>query len=104
VETELRHALTTAEASPPAAMTADEYAGPVSESVLHTVRAQTVGVHGVNLIFAATASMERGLENFSLLSVARLERKPAWLSLNPLMSIVLRTLRPDSYRSLRASG
>jgi hypothetical protein len=76
----------------------------VSESVLHTMRAQVVGVRGVNLIFAAMAGMERGLDNFYLLRGARLESKPAWLSLNPLVSIVLRALRPDSYRRLRTSG
>jgi hypothetical protein len=79
-------------------------AGLVSESVLHGMREQVAGVRDVNLIFAAMAGMERGLDNFYLLRGARLESKPAWLSLNPLMSIVLQTLRPDSYRRLRASG
>ena len=76
----------------------------VSESVLHTMRAQVAGVRDVNLIFAAMAGMERGLDNFYLLRGARLESRPARLSLNPLMSVVLRTLRPDSYRTLRGSG
>jgi hypothetical protein len=51
----------------------------VSESVLHTMRAQVAGVRGVNLIFAAMAGMERGLDNFYLLRGAQLEDKPAWL-------------------------
>ena len=79
-------------------------AGRVSESVLHTMRAQVAGVRGVNVTFAAMAGMERGIDDFYLSRGARLESRPARLSLNPLMSIVLRTLRPDSYRRLHASG
>ena len=79
-------------------------AGLVSESVLHTMRTQVAGARDVNLIFAAMAGMERGLDNFYLLRGARLESRAAWLSLNPLMSAALRKFRPDSYRRLLSSG
>ena len=72
----------------------------VSDLMLHAIREQAAANDGVKLIFASTAGMERGLDDYYLRRGAILARKPALLKMNPLVGMLLKTFKKDEYNKV----
>jgi hypothetical protein len=75
----------------------------VSELMLHAAREQAAMSENVDLVFAASADMQRGLDDFYLLRGARVVSKPARLRVNPLALVSVKILRKDEYLKFRLS-
>jgi hypothetical protein len=76
----------------------------VSELMLHAAREQAAMSENVELVFAASADMQRGLDDFYLLRGASLVSKPARLRVNPLALVSVKILRRDEYLKFRLSN
>ena len=72
----------------------------MSDLMLHAIREQAAANDGVKLIFASTAGMERGLDDYYLRRGAILARKPALLKMNPLVGMLLKTFKKDEYNKV----
>ena len=73
----------------------------VSELMLHSLRELAVTSDNVNTIFAASADMDRGLDDFYLMRGAQLVSKPALLHVNPLALRSVRVFRKNEYLKFR---
>lgn len=74
----------------------------VSDLLLHVIRENSAANDDVNLIFASSAGMERGLDDFYLRRGAVLASKPARLKMNPFARMLLKTLKKDEYQKFGA--
>jgi hypothetical protein len=72
----------------------------VSELMLHEIRERAAASGSVELILAAAAGMERGLDEFYLRRGARLAHRPAHLEMNPLALFLLKYFKSDAYSKL----
>jgi hypothetical protein len=72
----------------------------VSDLMLHTIRENAAACEGVTLIFASTAGMERGLDDFYLRRGAKLVNRPALLKMNPLLLFLIKRFKKDDYAKL----
>jgi hypothetical protein len=76
----------------------------VSELMLHEIRERAAASGSVELIFAAAAGMERGLDEFYLRRGARLVDRPAHLEMSPLALFLLKHFKRDGYSKLGTSA
>jgi len=75
----------------------------LSDLMLHCVRQAAGACAGVEQVLAGMYKGIPGLDNFYLLRGAKLMRQRAWLELNPLARLLLRSSRPKQYARLLGS-
>jgi len=76
----------------------------VSDRLLHVIRENAAANKNTKLIFATTAGLERGLQDYYLQRGAVVARRPALLKMNPITKILLKTFRKDDLEKIGANS
>lgn len=66
----------------------------------HTLRESAAAKQDVTRLFMGMYVHNAGLDNFKLLRGAKLVRQPAWLEINPVARLILKSVLPEKYQRL----